>query len=87
MPTKENLVRRKVLIDSVSDECGELLESSLHLFWVCPKARETWDCSSLCNLMTSTFVQSFFDFLWNILMESQWGVEESGLAVTIAWAL
>ena len=56
LATKENLVRRKVLLDSVCDECSELPKSFLHLFWVCPKARETWDCSSLCNPMTSTSV-------------------------------
>ncbi|XP_075650197.1 uncharacterized protein LOC142620773 [Castanea sativa] len=29
----------------------------------------------------------FFEFLWHILMDAQWVMEDAGLTVTIAWAL
>ena len=47
LPTKENLVRHKVLVDSVCDECHVEEESSAHLFWRCQHASEIWCTSSL----------------------------------------
>ena len=73
--------------DSTCEECGGALESLLHLFWECTKAKETWSLFSLFPLLSMTHFSSFFDFLWHILMDAQWGIEESRLAVTIVWAL
>ena len=87
LPTKANLVCRNVLGDRTCEECGGALESLLHLFWECTKAKETWSLSSLFPLLSMTHFSSFFDFLWHILMDAQWGTEKSGLAVTIVWAL
>ena len=42
LPTKENLVRWKVLSDSCCDECKLAEETSGHLFWSCQRACEIW---------------------------------------------
>nr|POE70028.1 putative ribonuclease h protein [Quercus suber] len=85
--TKKNLVRRNVLVNSTSEECGRFSETLFHLFWKCPKARDTWNSSSLLPLLSSVSFRSFFDFLGYILMDACWGMEELGLAVTVVWAL
>ena len=40
LPTKANLVHRKVLRDSFCEECQREVESSGHLFWGCFRARD-----------------------------------------------
>ena len=47
IPTKVNLVRRKVLQDDQCEECHLEAENSNHLFWTCKRARELWECSKL----------------------------------------
>ena len=81
--TKSNLVCRNVLGDSTCEECGGASESLFHLFWECTKVKETWSFSSLFPLLSMTHFRSFFEFLWHILMGAQWGMEDSGLAMTI----
>ncbi|XP_075651545.1 uncharacterized protein LOC142622019 [Castanea sativa] len=87
LPTKANLVARKILEDSNCEECGLCAESFYHLFWECSKARDTWAHSPFLSPLSAVPFSSFFDFLWYIIMESGWSVEDVGLAITIAWAL
>ena len=42
LPTKENLVRRKVLVVGSCEMCQSSLEMSGHLFWECEWVREAW---------------------------------------------
>ena len=65
---KENLVRRKVLLDSCCDECNMEEENLGHLFWRCQQA-----CEILCmsDLFRDSLVQhfgSFMDMLWYVVM-------------------
>ncbi|XP_075645379.1 uncharacterized protein LOC142616404 [Castanea sativa] len=87
LTTEENLVARKVLVDSRREECGVSAKSFYHLFWECSKARDTWARSTLFTSLSLVPFRSFFDFLWHIIMDANWGMEDVGLAVTIAWAL
>ena len=84
LPTKENLVYRKVLVDSMCEEYGNAPESFFHLFWECSKAWNTWGSSSLFTSLSLIPFRIFFDFLWYILRDAQWGMEDTRLAVTIA---
>ena len=63
LSTKENLVCRKVLVDSMCEECGSASESFFHLFWECSKARNTWVSSSLFTLPLLIPFWIFFEFL------------------------
>ena len=69
LPTKVNLVKRKVLQDDQCEECNLALESSNHLFWTCKRARELWECLKLVLRFTSDQVCYFKDMLWNLCME------------------
>ena len=69
------------------EECGNASESFFHLFWECSKVRNTWVSSSLFTSLLLIPFWIFFEFLWHVLMDAQWVVEDVGLTVTIAWAL
>lgn len=43
LPTRVNLVKRKVLTDPTCQTCGAGQESTLHALWSCPKLNEVWD--------------------------------------------
>ena len=47
LPTKANLVRRRVLMEDVCDSCKSTSENSNHCFWTCKFARELWESSKL----------------------------------------
>ena len=42
LPTKENLVRRRITQDSVCELCNQGPESGLHALWECGVARDVW---------------------------------------------
>ena len=68
LPTKENLVKRKILSDSCCDEC-KLAEPTLgHLFWNCQRARDIWSLSSLFQESRVQLFGPFMDMLWYAVM-------------------
>ena len=42
LPTRANLVKRKVLTDPNCQACGEAQESPLHALWSCPRLNSVW---------------------------------------------
>ncbi|KAK7268165.1 hypothetical protein RIF29_20852 [Crotalaria pallida] len=42
IPSKDNLVRKKIEIPSACKRCGAEIETSAHCFWVCPFAKKVW---------------------------------------------
>ena len=42
LPTRANLVKRKVLDDALCQECKLYPEDTLHAIWSCPKLIDTW---------------------------------------------
>ncbi|KAL0017468.1 hypothetical protein SO802_004537 [Lithocarpus litseifolius] len=87
LPTKANLVHRHVILEGDCEECGDNLESLLHLCWECPKAHETWRLFQNFNDFASVQFRCFMDFLWFILMKVDWLCEDQAVAITILWAL
>lgn len=45
LPTKGNLCKRKLLDDPLCPICGLIAETSLHILWECPSARDVWYAS------------------------------------------
>ena len=86
LPTKVNLMRRKVVQDDICDECRLEAESSGHLFRTYPKDREVWSFSKLVVSTSSVMCQKFQDLLWNMLMVDRIEVDKVTRVVTIAWA-
>lgn len=64
LPTKENLVRSKVLLDSCCDECNMEEENLGNLFWRCQRACEIWCMSDLFRDSLVQHFGSFMDMLW-----------------------
>ena len=87
LPTKANLVARKILVDGNCEECGLCAKSFYLLFWECSKARDTWAHSPFLSSLSAVPFRSLFYFLWYIILEADWSMEDIGLAITIAWAL
>ena len=87
LPTKENLVRRKVLNDGVCELCNSGLESSCHLFWECSRAHEVWDSLKLFNIPPSIHFSSFMDLLWFGAVEAEWDSTLIEKVVMLAWAI
>lgn len=62
-PTRVNLVRRKLLIDSICPQCKKGPEDTLHALWTCPLLSTVWQvvfsdlvavsrsCSSFLNVV------------------------------------
>ncbi|CAL9002074.1 unnamed protein product [Prunus brigantina] len=47
LPTKDNLWKRKIHLDTCCVLCGAEMESTLHVLWHCPFARGVWACASI----------------------------------------
>ena len=87
LPTKENLVRRKVLLDGACDECNLEVESLAHLFWRCQHASEIWRTSNLFQGSLVHQFGSFMDILWFVVMIAKWDRNNVEKLIVIAWAL
>lgn len=87
LPTKENLCKRRILLENTCEECGTALEFSGHLFWSCTKAQRVWGCTKLPSSIRSSQFHSFFDLLWFLLMLESFDEEKKALMVTVAWSL
>jgi hypothetical protein len=53
LPTRDNLLRRKVVTDPSCPMCGLEVETPIHLLWNCPSAMDVWGASCK-KLMKST---------------------------------
>jgi hypothetical protein len=42
LPIKHNLFKRKITSDPFCPICGQADETSLHILWECPSARDVW---------------------------------------------
>ena len=85
--TKDNLVKRKVLTKSCCDECQADVESSSHLFWDCPRAREIWSMSNLILVRHNFHFNSFMDFLWHTVMVAKWEQDLVEKIIMISWVM
>ena len=42
LPTQANFVKRKILNDTLCQECNFYAEDTTHALWSCPKLNDTW---------------------------------------------
>uniref|UniRef100_A0A7N2N2W0 Reverse transcriptase zinc-binding domain-containing protein n=2 Tax=Quercus lobata TaxID=97700 RepID=A0A7N2N2W0_QUELO len=42
LPTRANLLRRKIQVDPICTFCGQHDETTVHILWECPLARNVW---------------------------------------------
>ena len=92
LPTKANLMRRKVLSDDLIEECMLEVETSGHFFWSCPRAKQVWHCSRLLNPNYASpnsagQFNSFMELAWKMIMVDQCHDSMVALMGMIAWRL
>nr|XP_023870298.1 uncharacterized protein LOC111982908 [Quercus suber] len=87
LPTKANLVRRRVLMEDLCDGCKLALENSNHCFWTCKFACEMWESSKLALPFEPDRDCSFKDLMWVLFMEEDSTPEKAAKVATYAWAL
>ena len=89
LPTKVNLMRRNVVKDQFCDECKMECETTGHLFWTCPRAREVWSWSKMVMKPCHEGVHSFQDvlWLWDMVVGENFDVDVIAKFVCIAWAM
>ena len=85
LPTKANLLRKKVQVDPTCSVCGQHEETTGHILWECPLARKVWALVRGSIQKTSSLVPNFF-LLTRQMMERLSG-KEFELWAMIAWAL
>ncbi|XP_050240921.1 uncharacterized protein LOC126689786 [Quercus robur] len=71
----------------VCEGCGLEAETTGHLFWTCPRAREVWTCLKLVVPVDNDRIFSLLDLLWSMLVEESQNVEIVAKVVCIAWAM
>ena len=87
LPTKENLVRRKVLVVGSCEMCQSSLEMSGHLFWECEWVREAWAMLKIFPVQSNIQFHSFMDMLWYGVFVVEWAALQVERMVIMAWAL
>lgn len=80
-------MRRQVLHEDCCGECNEEAETSGHLFWNYPLAKEVWQCTKLHFVFEPSSIRSLFDLMWNLLMPDSYDEDKVAMVVTIAWSI
>ncbi|BFG41860.1 hypothetical protein CerSpe_281350 [Prunus speciosa] len=88
--SNEYRVRRQLAIDSSCEFCDWPVESVLHIFRDCERARSVWHALSISGLVHSFFKQDFIPWLKvNLLSKAKWGgdLPWSAVFVFTCWYL
>ena len=83
LPTKMNLVRRKIIIDGTCDLCQTLQEDVQHALYLCPKLTELWQSVPLWNHSKLKQYANFLDLLECIFADNR----DPRLFSMVVWAL
>jgi hypothetical protein len=87
LPTRDKLLRRKIVQDPFCPMCGTEAETPGHLLWWCDSARVVWaeGCRRLqkCSSLTGSFF-SIFEYLSGLLDQSE--LEWFGVVSHKLWA-
>ena len=84
LPTKQALVRRKVIDDPVCERCCNSTENSLHALWRCPELDPVWANAELWGFRSSMQFLDFKELLsWLILQKKD--VELFAAMVWMIW--
>ena len=87
LPTKSNLLTRKVIQEDICESCREASKTVGHVLWSYPKAKEVWECSKLVTGWNERANQTFQDLMWMLLLNGDAGEDKVAHAVTTTWAI
>ena len=83
LPTKDNLVRRKIIQDGCCDACREHTEDVNHALYSCPKLDELWKKVPQWNQENLRRAGNFVDLIETVFVENR----EPTLFAIVVWAL
>ena len=83
LPTKENLMKRKILQESVCHRCSRGSEGVVHALWGCEYLKVVWD--SKFGWVNRNLVSS--DLFLNLLQRIQDKLAFLPLFATIVWSI
>ena len=84
LPTRANLVRRRVLDDALCPECKLNAEDTLHAVWSCPKLVDTWKVHFVQLQATTTHCASFLNVIDRASLEKN-SFELFAMTVSAIW--
>jgi hypothetical protein len=82
LPTKENLLQRRVVSDNLCPICTLSGETTAHILWHCPSAQDVW-CSSPLRFQKSNSMSLNFKCLFEEMID-RFEYEELALWAIIA---
>ena len=85
LPTKDNLQRRKVRVDDRCEFCTQHIETTCHVLWECPFARNVWALAGRRIQKCSNSASDFFELFRS--MTARLNQQELELWTVIVWAL
>ena len=71
MPTKQALVRRTIIANSICDRCRAEAKDPLHALWSCTELDIVWADQSLWNFQNSVGFTDFKDLVSWIILEGK----------------
>lgn len=82
LPTKQNLLRQKIITMDYCDHCQSQHEDDLHALYLCPKLEELWLTVPAWNQYSPQQMTTFIDLIGCLLAENR----DSEFAMVV-WAL
>ena len=67
LTSKENLAKRKIMLDGVCELCERGIETTGHTLWFCEHAKEVWKCSKLALPFEISATWKFLDVFEELL--------------------
>ena len=85
LPTKLNLLKRHIPVDSTCENCGETEEDAIHALWNCKQLQSVWDNESWTQPFRNTLAVDFADLLSKVLHVGS--SSEPEIFIVMCWAL
>lgn len=83
LPSKKNLVKRRIITDDKCDQCKTMIEDIHHALYLCPMLQELWQSIPLWNHQSLKQCGNFVDLLECIFADNR----DPTLFSMVAWNL
>nr|XP_023870323.1 uncharacterized protein LOC111982938 [Quercus suber] len=84
IPTKKNLVQRKILTEGTCDHYRATPETALHALWECPKLSVVWEKDNQWSFRGNTSFTTFQVLVQHVIAECK-DLESFGMLVWAIW--
>ena len=84
IPSKMNLVQRKILTEGTCDHCHATSETTLHTLWECPKLSVVWEQDNQWSFRGNTSFTTFQELVQHVIAEGK-DLESFAMLVWAIW--